>query len=393
MSTRPALTLAEVFGADVVYSARRSPTLHGWSPLAPGFVDFQTGHQLPVAGGITYLACAGVATPEILSLYTRAGFSIDADLHLYRNASEYLQLIARFRAAGRKMAIQRVHPVDEVPDLLGVTPVRVQQDLNNKGCMDEVVPPQWLAPRQVLDVQDLPSAERLLLDGPVVLKAATPVPNGGGHCVWICRSVPDVERARAALTEESRVVVEAWLDIERSVCVHGAILADGTVRLVGIAEEICDRERYLGNFLDAQADDVPPDVLDAVTGIMARAGTRGYRGILGIDVAFTRDGQRRVLDLNFRVNGSTAAVWLRPVLASGRTSCVMRLRGWTAPDLGTLLHAAGPAVDRGALVPLGVYDPTACEMGGVPRLHGLVVAESRAAVADEARRLAEAGLR
>src|SRR6187401_219486 len=52
MSIRPAITLAELFGSRVVYVPRRSPSLHGWSPLDPGFVDFQTGHQLAVAGTV-----------------------------------------------------------------------------------------------------------------------------------------------------------------------------------------------------------------------------------------------------------------------------------------------------------------------------------------------------
>ena len=73
MSIRPAITLAELFGSRVVYVPRRSPSLHGWSPLAPGFVDFQTGHQLAVAGTVPYVACAGVATAEIMALYAERG--------------------------------------------------------------------------------------------------------------------------------------------------------------------------------------------------------------------------------------------------------------------------------------------------------------------------------
>ena len=60
---------------------------------------------------------------------------------------------------------------------------------------------------------------------------------------------------------------------------------------------------------------------------MRAAAARGYRGIAGIDVAFLEDGPPRVLDLNFRVNGSTAAAWLRSAVERERGAGSMRLRG------------------------------------------------------------------
>ena len=342
MSIRPAITLAELFGSRVVYVPRRSPSLHGWSPLAPGFVDFQTGHQLAVAGTIPYIACAGVATAEIMALYADAGLAIDAQLHLYRNPDDYLKLIGAFRAEGARLAIQRVHPATEVPDSVGVIPLSLQQDLNDKGRMADVVPAAWLPDRHVIDVKDLPSSSELLRGGRgVVIKAATRLPNGGGHCVWICRTAGDVERARVALAGERLAVVEEFLDLCRTVCLHAVARADGTVSVTGKAEEVCEGERYLGNWLDPHADDVPREVIAVVRHIVERAVRRGYRGIVGIDVGFPRDGSPRILDLNFRVNGSTAAVWLREGLRTrGRGGQSMRLRGWTASEPSALFRVA-----------------------------------------------------
>jgi hypothetical protein len=393
MSMRPIITLAELFGPDVVYVPRRSPSLHGWSPMAPGFVDFQTGHQLPVAGGIPYVACAGVATPDIRAMYAHAGLPLEAELHLYRTASDYLELISRFRAARMRLAVQRVHPAAEVPDALGVVPLRLQQDLNDKGRMADFVPSNWLPARSVVEVKNLPPSSDLVGAGdPIVLKAASRVPNGGGHCVWICRTADDVECARRALAVESLVVVEEFLKLRRTVCVHAIVLADGTVCVAGMAEEVSDGARYLGNWLDREADAVPREAIDMVERIVGTAACRGYRGIVGIDLAFLDDGSLKVLDLNFRVNGSTAAVWLRDGPGAGRPAACMRLRGWTAAEPDTLCRAARRAIDRGVLVPLGAYDPTACAMGGVPRLHGLVLGATREAVAEQEERLANDGL-
>jgi hypothetical protein len=393
-SAAPTMTLARLFGSGVAYLPRRSPNLHGWSPRAPGFVDFQTGHQLAVAGPIHYVACAGVATPEILACLAEVGLPIEADLQLYRGADDYLTLIGRLGARGLRLAAQRVHPSAEIPDSMAYVPLALQQDLNDKGRMADIVPAEWLPVRRLVDVSALPASAVVVRDGrPVVLKAATRLPNGGGHAVWICRTPADVDRARAALATERQVVVEDFLEIERTVCVHAVVGRDGAAGIVGVAEEVCEGERYLGNWLDAAADEVPAEVFSAVTRIVERAAASGYRGIVGVDVAFVAGGAPRVLDLNFRVNGSTASTWLRARLGADLRSACMRLRGWTADDTANMLRIARAAVRRGVLIPLGAYDPAACDMGGVPRLHGLVVGPSREAVGEEERRLAAEGLR
>jgi hypothetical protein len=386
------LTLAAVFGPGVAYVPRRSFTLHGWSPPAPGFVDFQTGHQLAVAGGVPYVVCAGVATPEILALIQDAGLSVDAELHPYRTAREYAALLRHLGADGFAIATQRVHPADEVPDAVGLVPLSVQQDLNNKGCMADIVPASWLPKRRVIERSALPGADVVLAEGPVVLKAATSLPNGGGFSVFLCQSAAEVERARAALAAERTVVVEELLTIERSVCVHGVVPPDGTVVLAGVAEQVCHGARWDGNWLDDDAEGVGPDVLDVVVHIGRAAAARGYRGIFGVDVAFAANGRALVIDLNFRVNGSTAATWLRQRLARERGARCMRLRSWKADDHARLCSVVRRETAGGALVPLGLYDPAASAIGGAPRLHGLVVGSCREDVEDALGRLARQGL-
>ena len=391
----PALTLEDTFGPGVAYVSRRSPNLHGWASTAPGYLDYQTGNQLAIAGRIPYIVSAAVVTPPALGLMADAGLPVEADLHVYRSSAEYLDLLRRLPARGFRLATQRAHPEEEVPPAASLVRPDLQRDLNDKGCMADVVPAAWLAPRRLIEVSELPPAEDLLAGGrPVVLKAATPLPSGGGFCVWVCHTPADVEVARAALCHERLVVIEEFLRIRRSVCVHAVVHPDGTATAAGVAEEVCGADgRWLGNWLDADGDALPAEVMGVVLRIVRAAAARGYRGIAGVDVAFPEDGPPRVLDLNFRVNGSTAAAWLRGAVERERGAVSMRLRGWACErGFDHLLRVARESMVRGALIPLCLYDPAASASGGLPRLHGILAGPSRETVREEERRLAAEGL-
>jgi hypothetical protein len=179
----------------------------------------------------------------------------------------------------------------------------------------------------------------------------------------------------------------------RSVCVHAAVLPDGSVVPLGCAEQVCDDlGRYRGNWIDA-ASAVPEDVTAAVLAIVREAARRGYRGLAGVDVAFASDGRVVVLDLNFRSNGSTAGVLLRDDLLRRRGARVVRFRSWHADgDFAALRRAADPAIARGTLVPRTGWDPAASGLGGPARMSGFLLGDAREQVAEEEARLARAGL-
>jgi hypothetical protein len=87
----------------------------------------------------------------------------------------------------------------------------------------------------------------------------------------------------------------------------------------------------------------------------------------GIDVAFPEDGPPRVLDLNFRVNGSTAAAWLRGSIERREGVESMRLRSWACErGFRDLLRIARRAMERRTLIPLCLYDPATWSVGGSP---------------------------
>lgn len=390
----PALTLARVFGPGVVYVPRRSPNLPGWSPPAPGQIDFVTGLQLGLAGGMPYVASTATVTPRVRALLAEAGLPVNAKLHTYSGTGDYLPLLDRLRGQGYRLAIQRVHPVSEVPAHATIPSPGLLSELNDKATLDALVPHGLAPARRTIAVRELPGASALLGNGrPVVLKASTFRPCGGGHGVWICHTEAHIEAARQRLAGEERVVVEEFLPIDASICVHGVVYPDGRCEIVGSAEEIVSDGRWRGNWHDARGDMVPDEVLAQVRAIMRNGADRGYRGIIGIDVARLENGTWRVLDLNFRVNGSTAGAWLRASITTSRGVPVMQGRGWSCPaGFDRLFDVVAEAVRRGTFVPLGLYDPDAGSTGGLARVAGLLLGESREAIEEENRRLTSEGL-
>jgi hypothetical protein len=111
-------------------------------------------------------------------------------------------------------------------------------------------------------------------------------------------------------------------------------------------------------------------------------------------MAVVEDGRILVFDLNFRVNGSTAALLLAESVqrTSGRT--VLRFRALQAS--GTyydLLNSVYASMHKGIFLPLSSYDP---EVGGHPktrpRLTGLILGETREEVEEHERELSSMGL-
>jgi hypothetical protein len=128
--------------------------------------------------------------------------------------------------------------------------------------------------------------------------------------------------------------------------------------------------------------------------VVRRAAALGYRGIAGIDMVLSSDGRVYVLDLNFRVNGSTAAVLLSPALHEERGPCLMHLRGFKgAGSANEMALIARGAVARGQMIPMSLFDAEAAgHRGGASILRALVLGPDRDAILAIESELAAAGL-
>lgn len=391
------MTLAEAFGPDVAYVRRPAPSAGRWLPKEPGVVDFISGGQNAIAGAMPVVCCAATLTPDAVRCLRDAGFAMESEFHPCATLREYRRTLDRLATSGLRFALQTPHSPDEVDPRFALVDPDIQRDLNDKGRLAEHVPPERIAPRCVVApaLATGIAVGEVRVRGAVVLKAANRLPSGAGESVRICRSEAAVRAALSEMADEPGVVVEEFLAIRASACFHSLVRRDGSVEFLGVAEQVCDAHgHYRGNWIDAGSDlKAEADVVETVRRAVEGASALGYRGFSGIDVAFTGDGDWRVLDLNFRMNGSTPAVLLRRSIEASRGPVSIRSRSWRGDsDFPALLATVRAAMGRGALIPLVFYDPAANEAGGAPRVGGLLVGPDRETVAEEDLRLAREGL-
>ena len=389
----PTLTLGDIFGTESLYSPRASPNACAWLPREAAVLDMLTGNQLTILGSMPILCAAGVSTPEALGLLHDAGFQVPAAPCRYRDGADYLRLLWELSGSGRKIVVQHVHPIAELtPDACWVPPATLSF-LNNKGNLAALVDAPHLPTRRIV-AKDRLMAKPSPADLPVVVKAVTDESTGGGFDVLICDTSEELDCAAAHFGACADVVVEDFIGIRRNLCLNYAVTAAGRITYLGCAEQVSDAHgKYHGNWIGAESE--APRVAVEVGARVVRAGfDRGYWGCVGIDMAVEEDARVVVFDLNFRLNGSTAALLLAKSVLARLGQPVMRLRSWRGK--GTyrqMLNAAYTALGRGLLLPLNSYDPAA---GGRPdaplRMAGLVIGGSRDEVREREGELATLGL-
>jgi hypothetical protein len=385
--------MAEVYGPSHVYAPRAHPKTCDWIIRDPAVLDGMTGNQLPIAGDMAVVCSAGVTTPPGLELLTEAGLQPASSTHTYCDEQHAIEITARFAECGTKVVVQHIYPDGVLNDSALWIDARLLSYLNNKANLAELVPAAHVAIRLVMP------PETFFGDGaaqpfPIVLKAATDLSTGGGFDVAICRTIDDLAAARERFAGCERLVVESCQSIRRNLCLHYAVMPDGMTRYLGFADQDIDEDgRYRGNWISLGST-LPSEVTDIGLAIVTRGAFLGYRGFVGIDIAETDDARWVVLDLNFRVNGSTAAVLLAPAIQRSVGPCCLHLRSF-ACDAGfmPLIAATRSALRSGNLIPLGTFDPTVAGHAGQPsRLSALIVAESQAGAHRVETELAASGL-
>src|SRR6185437_5065913 len=153
-----------------------------------------------------------------------------------------------------------------------------------------------------------------------------------------------------------------------------ACLSPGHVRYLGNAEQLVDeRGQYLGNWI---GDKEPPDVVMSLGCEIARRGSvAGYVGIAGFDIAVTASGRAVVLDLNFRINGSTVGLLYRESIFDRYGHREILVRGLRSRQSWQHLFLALSAPADGVVLPYAGYDQAGA--GGTARASVLMVAPSR----------------
>lgn len=390
---RPAHTLDEIYGPGLLYSPRGAPGARTWLPRDDTVLDLLTGGQMTVLGGMPLLCASAVSTPEALQLLRDAGFDAPADPFRYRDEDEYPRILSGLSGGARRIVVQHVHPASVLPPDRCWIPPSALSFLNNKGNLAELVDAPHLPARRVVEsgriARFIPASAL-----PLVLKAITDESTGGGLDVAVCRTPADIGAAAELFRPCARVVEEKYMEFARDLCLNYAANADGGSAYLGCAEQVLTPDaKYRGNWIDPESE-APPAAVEAGARVVRAGAALGYRGCVGIDIGVLHDGRFVVYDLNFRVNGSTAAVLLAGEIRRVSNRSVLRFRNWVGRSAyRDMLDAAYSAMGTGALLPLASYDPKA---GGfpdaAPRLSGLVLGATRGEVCERERELADLGL-
>lgn len=392
----PTITLEQVHGPGHLFSPRPHPGTGYWLAHDDELtMDRMTGGQLSILGGMPILCSAAASTSDIIGLLAEAGLPTPGPDLLIRYAStaEYGRRLVQAARSGLRIVNTHWHPPGALPPESYANGQALVAFLNNKANLARLVPPAFRPRRSLCAPARVGAPPPVPL--PVVVKAATEEPTGGGNDVMICRRARDLPKAARYFARCRRVVLERVITMRRSYCVNFAVLADGRVLCLGAAEQICSgRGLYLGNWLD-QTLPLPPEAVSACLTVARRASALGYRGLLGMDVAVCPDGSILVFDLNFRVNGCTAAILLDDAARRLHGHRTAKLTVWRGADrYAALAAAARRAMAKGLILPISAFDPSAI---GAPEAHphvrGLVLGDSRRDVRRREVELAGMGLR
>lgn len=392
LTLRPALTMSDVYGSGTIFVPRAHDAACDWLPSGPLALDFMTGSALTFAGDMRVVCSAGFGTRIGLDLLAAAGIE-PARSRIHFRAGEALDAVAQAAAdPGDRLILQHAYPSEAWQSGRSWIDPALLRYLNNKANLAALAPAGHVPERRIVDraawfVQDEQSL-------PIGIKAVSDQSSGGGSAVMICRTAADLRAARTKFARCEKIVVEAVLDIVGNPCLHFAAISPNDVRYLGFADQdVAPDGTYRGNWIDLGAA-LPQAWIDPALEVVRRAAAMGYCGFAGIDLAVTGDHRIYILDLNFRLNASTAAVLFKDAIKERRGTAVMHLRKLQGcADGEHFAHELLPLVTGGDVLPLSFFDAAAAGYRDeLPRAQALVIGESREQVVATENDLAARGI-
>lgn len=360
----PSIPLKDIYGSSLILNPRASFSKYGWLPESQAQLDFLTAAPLTIAGNLPVICSHSVCTKKVIAFLSKANLHFTPNRYSFSTSEEYEKILKLIDTNPKKMVVNHPHPQGEIqhhkywidPEIIGF--------LNNKANLTELVPKGYTPQRLIIPPDDLFKAYQTFKKFPLVVKAATAEPNGGGYDVIICNHQTDLEQARKHLRRCHRVVLEEFVELKENYCVQFAITKKGSIIYLGTSEQITDDAGiYKGNWLFRE--DTTPEIVTALArSITEKASTMGYHGICGIDIILSKDSRPLVIDLNFRLNGSTPALLLKESIFSHHESAVLLFRNWKSSlQEEEFFSVCNEAIEQGHLLPLAVYDPTESSYG------------------------------
>lgn len=369
----PAMSLSDIFGKDFILNPRASFSDYGWLPKNPAKLDFLTGAPLTISGDMPVICSSSTETEEILNLLKKVNLEVAPLRYVYHTEREYRDILDKIARENKKMVVNHPHPITEIhPKEYWINPQLVGF-LNNKANLEKLVPLEKILKRIVTHPSNMKKAIEGLKKLPVVVKAASDEPNGGGDDVIICYNQADIDKAADFFQSSSAVVIEEFVEISKNYNVQFARTINGEIVYIGASEQITSPGGiYLGNWV-GKDHEPPEDLIKLGYVIMKSACSLGFIGVGGFDIIITNDNKVFAIDLNFRLNGSTAALLLKESIFKAHNASILLFKNWDSYlNWDKFYVVCQKAIDELNLIPLAFNKPidsykpnTACYISGI----------------------------
>ncbi|CAI6291178.1 hypothetical protein NRS6120_14360 [Bacillus subtilis] len=298
--------LSRVYEKSTILNPRASFADYGFLPRNPVKFDILTGRELLVAGEMPVLCSSAVQSELVIRSFHRMGIPFSGNRIVYYDAKDYYSKLEFICNQNKKMVLQHVHPSYELDSKSYWIKPETLSFLNNKGNIDVLVPPKYVPYRRKVPFHKLESALHNM-QLPAVIKAGIGLPTGGGYGVYICWEKKDIKSVLDMFTNATEVIIEEFIHAVRNFCIQFAVSIEGDIFYIGGSEQIVDKEgKHLGNWITNRS--LPNELSEIGRIIMKNAKDIGYIGVAGFDILLSDDGHFYVIDLNFRLNGSTSSL-------------------------------------------------------------------------------------
>lgn len=375
----PSITLADIYGPNSIYNSRASVSASEWVSQDLSMLEVYTGNQQTIMGRMPMICNSSVSTSEGLDLLKQAGLQGASHRYSYFSEEDYQKLLAQLVRSPYTFVVQHVHPPSEIPAHKYWISPELLSFLNNKVHLTDLVPAEYVARRVVVETATITEKLFPSLPFPWVIKAVSDHSSGGGNGMMICSNAEELQVAKNYFQASQQVLIEEFLTIKRNLCIQFAATQQGSIRYLGTAEQVTNKQgHYLGGWLDQHVQ--PSEwMLQVGQQIMEKAVALGYKGVAGFDIVLLSDERLAVIDLNFRVNGSTAALLLQQGIMEAYDVSTLLYNSWEwHGGVAHCIDLAQQFIQQGYLVPLSFYNAEASPYPKAPsRLVGIVIGQSR----------------